>query len=210
MHYRAIRGVAHRELKQLEPAIADLEAALAHDANDFVVQESLAECCRLRAYTMVIGQEPHRDLRRALVLARRALELAPGEINPINTMAVVNYRAGLYADAIAFLDRALIRRNGEVDPLSLFYRAMAHHRLGNRTEARAAFDHAVRWLSQRRFHDQSLVQGWARLRAEAEAVLAGAGRAAGRRLRPHALIKSPTCDRLWTSCSTPRPALGLL
>ena len=191
IHYRAMRGVALRELKQLEPAIADLEAALAHDADEFVVQESLAQCCRLRAWTIVSGQDPQRELSRALVLARRAVELAPNEIDPLNTLGVVLYRAGFYAEAIANLDRASIRRGGEVDPVPFLYRAMAHHRLGNRTEARAAFDRVIRWLSHAQVPRSEYRSGVGPItRRGRSRTRRPGGRAAGRRLRPRGVITS--------------------
>jgi hypothetical protein len=52
---------------------------------------------------------------------------------------------------------------------------MAHHRLGHATQARACFDRAVRWLSERKNLPAPYVTELTRFRAEAEAVLALAG-----------------------------------
>ena len=171
-HLRAVRGMAYRELKQFEPAIADLEVALADEPDQPDVGECLALCCGSRALALANGPEP-RDLDRAVALARRAVDVATGVPNPLTTLGVVLYRAGKYEEAIANLDRGAIARLGDSDAHTLFYQAMAYHRLGQRAEARSTFDRALRWLAVHRFNDQHLLQDYARMRADAEAVLAG-------------------------------------
>jgi hypothetical protein len=49
---------------------------------------------------------------------------------------------------------------------------MAHHRLGHATEARACFDRAVRWMSERKNLLAQYVPELTSFRTEAEAVLA--------------------------------------
>ena len=61
----------------------------------------------------------------------------------------------------------------DTNPTILFYRAMAHHRLGRSTEARTAFDQARRWMNDHGFNDPIANSALAEIRAEAEAVLAG-------------------------------------
>jgi len=172
-HYRAIRGRIHFALKQVEPAIADLEAALALKPDQYVVRERLAESCNDRAWELASGPEPRRELHRALSMAERAVALAPGEALYLNTLGVVQYRAGQYAAAIATLERSLAAGRGQTDAFDLFFLAMAHHRLGHRDQARASYDRAVHWSGEQKSLDQRYAKELAGFRAEAEAVLAG-------------------------------------
>ena len=172
-HLHAIRGAAYLELKQHESAIADLEAAIAlkPDQPDFRV--SLALCFRARAWVLANASEPERDLNRAVALARRAVDLTPVDPGALTILSFVLYRAGQYAEAIANLTRLSEVRHGETDPTTDFYRAMAHHLLGHRTEARAIRDRAVRWMTDHGRNDARVFNALARVRAEAEAILAG-------------------------------------
>ena len=172
-HGRALRGMLHADLKQLEAAIADLEAALALQPDLPRTPELLARCCNNRAWELARSPGPGRDLDRALALCRRALALAPDEAEALNTMGLVHYRACNYVAAIATLERSLAAGRGFSDGFDLFILAMAHHRLGHRGQARDCFDRALRWLGeQKRLNEQSSKE-LAGFRAEAEAVLAG-------------------------------------
>ena len=169
------------DLKQLEPAIADLEAALAREPDQPVVRERLALCCNNRAWELANGPEPPRDLDRALALARRAVELAPGEAIYLNTLGVVQYRAGRYAEAIATLERSLAAGHGQSDAFDLFFLAMAHHRLGHRDQARDCFDRAVRWLGEQKSLTAQSRQGAGRLPRRGRGRAGRPGRRAARR-----------------------------
>jgi hypothetical protein len=63
-----------------------------------------------------------------------------------------------------------MRLRARGDATGWFFLAMAHWRLGDRDEARAWFGRAVKWMDSHKPHDSEL----RRLRAEAEALLAGA------------------------------------
>ena len=148
-HYRAVRGKLYRDLNQLDPAIADLEAALALEPDHYLFRESLAEHSNARAWELANGPVPHRDLERAVALARRAVEMSPGHPNFRNTLGVVYYRARSRADeAIATLERSRVVHRGRFDGFDLIFLAMAHHKLGHRNQARESFDRAVRWLRE--------------------------------------------------------------
>jgi hypothetical protein len=92
---------------------------------------------------------------------------------PPNTLSVFQYRVGQHAEAIATLERSLAACGGQTDAFDLFFMAMAHHRLARRSEARAAYDRAVRWLWEQKSLSEQYAKELAAFRAEAEAVLAG-------------------------------------
>src|SRR5262249_19454053 len=172
-HYRVMRGGLYRELEQFEPAITDLEAALALNPDQPRVEELLARCCNNRAWELAKGPGPGRDLDRALALSRRALALAPGEAMSLNTMGIVHYRAGLWVEAIATLERSLAAGRGQAAGCDRVFLAMADQRLGHRDEARACFDRALRWLEEQKTLNARSAQELAGFRAEAEAEHAG-------------------------------------
>ena len=137
------------------------------------IRERLGPCCDARARELAIAPESTRDSRRALQLARRAVELTAGEAFTLNTLGIAEYRAGLYAESLATLGRSLEAGHGYTDAFNLFFVAMAHHRLGHCEKARDCHDRAVRWLEQQKRLSAVDATELAAFRAEAEAVLAG-------------------------------------
>ncbi len=172
-HYWVLRGNLHRELKQFDSAIADLEAALALEPAEYFVRETLAEYCSIRAWELAKDPVPRRDLHRAVALAERAVELDPTRLNPLNTLGVVYYRAGRYDDAIPALEHSLVAHRGRLAAFDHLFLAMAHHKLGHRSQARESFERAVLWLREQRNLNPGDGPELVRFRAEAEAVLAG-------------------------------------
>ena len=81
-------------------------------------------------------------------LIQRAIRLNPGQQVSLNTMGVVQYRTGRYAEAIATLERSLAAGHGRYDAFDLFFLAMAHQMLGHRDQARDCCDRAVRLDAQ--------------------------------------------------------------
>jgi uncharacterized protein HemY len=106
-------------------------------------------------------------------LVQRAVALAPGEAITLNTLGVVQYRAGRYAEAITTLEQSLAAGRGQSDAFDLYFMAMAHHRLGHREEARACYERAVRWLGEQKSLTEHDSKELTAFRAEADAVLAG-------------------------------------
>jgi serine/threonine protein kinase/WD40 repeat protein/tetratricopeptide (TPR) repeat protein len=170
-HLRDGRAQAYAALKRYEPAIADLEAALEREPDQFFVRELLADCCNERAWWLAVGPEPERDLERARVLSLRAIALAPLQTFYLNTLGVVEYRLGRYADATAVLERSLAAGHGRFDGFDLFFLAMAHHRLGHCNEARTCFDRAVAWERDRGNLTEQHINELAAFHAEAVGVL---------------------------------------
>ena len=160
-------------LKKLEPAIADLEAALAREPSRPHVRELLAQCCNELARTLAKQSPSSADLDRALKASLRAVELAPGQQTYLNTRGVVLYRAGQYAEAERVLDKSLEAGKGQSDGFDLFFLAMARHRLGHREEARQSLDRAIEWMGHPGPLSGDQAKELAAFRAEAESVLAG-------------------------------------
>ena len=78
--------------------------------------------------------------RLALEQAETAHELEPDNLDFLNTLGVAQYRAGNHREAVATLTESdRMRSQGELDrqPADLAFRALAHHRLGERDKARA-------------------------------------------------------------------------
>ena len=136
LHLRA--QLYARVLKKLEPAIADLEAALSSTRRGRSVRELLAECCNNLAWLLAANPPSNPDLDRALKLSLRAVELAPGQQMYLNTRGVVLYRAGQFAEAVTTLEKSLEAGQGQFDGFDLFFLAMAHHRLGHARKRVAA------------------------------------------------------------------------
>jgi tetratricopeptide (TPR) repeat protein/tRNA A-37 threonylcarbamoyl transferase component Bud32 len=124
------------------------------------------------AWYLATSPEPRlRDAALAVRRARKAVTARPQSGAYRNTLGVAHYRNGDDRAAVAELERAMRLRAGG-DGFDWFFLAMAHRRLGDRARARAWFDRAVRWTDRHRPHDDELH----RFRAEAEAVLAEAGK----------------------------------
>jgi len=171
LHLRA--QVYARSLTKLEPAIADLEAALLRDPSRRQIRELLAHCCNNYAWLLATGHPTSQDLDRALKLSLRAVELAPDQQTYLNTRGVVLYRAGQYAEAVTVLDKSLEDGHGQFDGFDLFFLTMAHHRLGHREQARRCLDRAIEWMGHPGPLSADQAKELAAFRAEAEAVLAG-------------------------------------
>ena len=167
------RGHALSQLHRFPAAIDDFTVAIRLRPDDAHLREALALSCNNRAWELVTSPGSAPDPERALNLARRAVELAPKETLYLNTLGVAQYRAGQYAQATATLERSLAAGRGEFDAFDLFFLAMAHHRQGQREQARAYFDRAVQWVRQKKSLSDQYTKELAVFRAETEAVLSG-------------------------------------
>ena len=97
---------------------------------------------------------PLRDPALALKLARRAVELKPGEAICTQSLGWALYRKGDLPGSIEALQKT--SDGGERD----FVRAMIHWQLGEKTEARASFDGAIEQLkSHEPRYEENLKQG---------------------------------------------------
>jgi serine/threonine protein kinase/WD40 repeat protein/Tfp pilus assembly protein PilF len=148
---------------------ADLNLSLPEGLGDVAAQE-----CNRLAWLYVAGPENQRDPKKALPLARKAVQLNALESNFLNTLGVVYYRLGRYPQATAALRRSLREGRGDAAAFDLFFLSMCHAQTGAAEKARTCFDQAVRWVRQNG-HKIKQVGGWSEelkhFRAEAEEVL---------------------------------------
>ena len=77
----------------------------------------------------------------------------------VNTLALAEYRMGLWAESIAASDRA-IGLSTEVDASNWFFLAMARWQLGEKDQARKWFDKAVAWTKEKDPKNAELLQFW--------------------------------------------------
>jgi tetratricopeptide (TPR) repeat protein len=123
-----------------------------------------------RAWFLATSAESRlRDAALAVRLAQKAVAARPQSAGYRNTLGVAHYRNGDDRAAVAELEKAMSLRAGG-NGFDWFFLAMAHWRLGDRDQARACCDRAVRWMDRHKPHDGEL----RRFRAEAEALLAEA------------------------------------
>ena len=124
----------------------------------------------------ILATWPDAKLRhpeRAVELAKKAIDLAPGFWIAWKTLGAAHYRAGDWKAAVAALDKSLELRKGGDAAVQLFL-AMAHGKLGNPHEARKAYKQAVQWLEENKEaleNDKGQAEELLRFRAEAEEVL---------------------------------------
>jgi Flp pilus assembly protein TadD len=150
-----------------------MEAALALRSDEPHSRENLAMWCNNLAWHLATGPVQVRNVDRALALVRRALSLAPGNASYLNTLSVVQYRSGRYAEAAVILEQSLTASAADrATGVNLLFLAMARHRSGRLSEARAFYDRAVRWLGEQQGLTSQAANDFATFRTEAETVLA--------------------------------------
>jgi Flp pilus assembly protein TadD len=164
-HLLSARGQNYWRLKQVDSALADLHNALDLDPDN-------PELCNSLAWFYVTAPEKQRDPRKALPLAKKAVERSAGRWLYRNTLGVVYYRLGQYGDAIATLDRSQRESQGEAAAFDLLFLAMAHARFGDSAQAKNCYDRAIKWVQD---HESELPTQWqeelTQFRAEADVVL---------------------------------------
>ncbi len=152
---------------QIGPAIEQLRQAVRMSPDFAEVHNSLA-------WLLATAPGPLRKLGEALRHALRAVELAPDEHLNLNTLGVVLYRTGRFADAIEILEKSLKAGAGRLAAFDLFFLAMAHHRLNHLEQSRDCWKQADCWFEANRKNlTPQYLKELTAFRAEAEAVLAG-------------------------------------
>jgi serine/threonine protein kinase/WD40 repeat protein len=124
-----------------------------------------------QAWGLLVGPADKRDPARALKLIRDAVKREPTNDHYLYTLGIAEYRNGLYADAVATLEKSLKVGNGRADAFDLFFLAMCHARLGDKAKAKDCFDRAVKWWDGRKDLSPPYVQELTALKEEAESLL---------------------------------------
>jgi tetratricopeptide (TPR) repeat protein len=119
------------------------------------------------AWDMATCADPRfRNPQRAVLLAKKAVALAPPNGGCWNTLGTAYYRAGQWKDAVAALEKSMQLRSGG-DSFDWFFLAMSHRQLGDPAKAREWYDRAVQWMDKNKPQDEELRS----FRAEAAALL---------------------------------------
>jgi WD40 repeat protein len=123
------------------------------------------------AWGLVTGPAERRDPVRALKLIEEALKQQPENADILNTLGVVRYRNGQYAQAVVTLEKSLRITKGEFAAFDLFFLAMCHAKLGDPAKAKACFDRAVKWMEGKQGLSTQYVEDLQAFQSEAEAEL---------------------------------------
>jgi tetratricopeptide (TPR) repeat protein/serine/threonine protein kinase len=143
----AMLGLVLRQQENYAEAIAPLAEAVRLDPQD-------ASITGVLAMLLVTCPDPKlHDPPRALELARKALELEPGNGSHSRTLGVALYRSGNWQEALAALKSAS-ERDPDNTGFDSFFVAMAHQRLGDALAARAAYDRACEQIERKGAEDR--------------------------------------------------------
>jgi tetratricopeptide (TPR) repeat protein len=119
-------GLIFHQLGKADKAVEYYERALALNPNDPVINNNLA--------FHLASQRQQMD--RALVLARRAANAAPGDAGILDTLGWVYFQTGAYDQAVEVYKEILKLKR--VPILVLYHLGLAYHRMGRKAEAISA------------------------------------------------------------------------
>ena len=153
-------GLALWKQGKLDEAIASYRKAIELDPEDAHAHNNLAWLLA------TCPEAKFRDAKRAVELAKRAVELNRQEGDNWKTLGVAHYRAGSWKDAVAGLEKSMELGKGGA-AYDWFFLAMAHWQLGKKAEARTRYDQAVEWMGKNQPKSEELL----RFRAEAEELM---------------------------------------
>jgi serine/threonine protein kinase/WD40 repeat protein len=133
--FHAARGEQHLQKKEYAKAIAEFRAALAMEAND-------TQLCNTLAWIYVAGPVELRDPKQALTLIQRAVDRQPKNSNYQNTFGTVLYRLGNYQRAVEILKPNAEHSSAAYPVFDWIVLAMSYQALGQASQARACYERA--------------------------------------------------------------------
>jgi eukaryotic-like serine/threonine-protein kinase len=119
--------------------------AIEHWRRELEAHPESATLCNRLAWTYLTVPEPLRDVKAAVRLAEKAVQLAPATTSYRNTLGMSYYRAGRYREAVETLRPNLERPEEQNLAFDLYFLAMSCQRLGETVRARDFYTWAVRW-----------------------------------------------------------------
>jgi serine/threonine protein kinase/WD40 repeat protein len=155
--------VAPDEKQMTQQLIDEKRHALEANPND-------ARACNALAWTYLTAPEALRDWKAALPVAQKAVQLVPDPMYR-NTLGLAYYRAGRYRQAVETLQPNLKDQVDWALAYDLYFLAMSHHQLGERTRARGFYDLALRWSVAHHEALNPCVVELSAIQAEASALL---------------------------------------
>jgi tetratricopeptide (TPR) repeat protein len=165
------RATNYLQIGDQAAALADLHEMTRHDLRLIPWPDEVARGFNEAAWRSAKPSAAGPEREKALALARKAVELAPGDVLYRNTLGVLEYRLGRWRDAAAILEENL-KSDTDYAAFDLFFLAMAYQQLGEAARARAAYDRAVRWYEEKKGTlPAEQLQELSAFRAEAEALL---------------------------------------
>jgi tetratricopeptide (TPR) repeat protein len=157
--YHSIANALY-SLQKMDEAIAAYGKAIELDPNSHWSHNQLAWILATCPETKL------RDSKRAVGLAKRAVDLKPEAGTYWHTLGAALYRAGNSKEAVTALEKSMeLGRGGASN--DWFFLAMAHWQLGAKEKAREWYDRAVQWMEKNQPNDEEL----RRFRAEAAELL---------------------------------------
>jgi tetratricopeptide (TPR) repeat protein len=182
-HYRQVLGFyetypEHKDPQNLRgAALFDLALVLSQSGQTQKAAEiydqllkikpaSAVACNNLAWMLATCPEEKLRNPRRAVELAKKAVELDPKSRFVWNTLGAAQYRAGDWQAALQALEKSMELGKGG-DAFDWFFLAMAHWQLGEKGKAREFYDRAVQWMDKNQPTNEEL----RRFHAEAAALL---------------------------------------
>jgi len=152
------RGMARISARQYPQAADDFREAIRLKPDFKLPQRSLAACLNDLAWPLLDGMNPKgRDPRRAVEMAKEAVQLDPQQGNYWLLLGVAEYRADNWMAAWAALDKALELRKGG-GCTDWFYLAMTYRQLEDRETAGKWFDRAAGQMGTDRVRDSGLLR----------------------------------------------------
>ena len=170
-----------RKAVELQPDFADAHANLGFALSQQVRLGEAITACRKAieldpnlaashnnlAWLLTTGSDvKFRDPKRAVELAKKAVELEPKNAIYWQTLGVAQYRVDDWRGAIVALEK-VTELGSPGDSMEWFPLAMAHWQLDEKDVARQWYDRAVEWMAKNNPQDQEL----RRFRAEATDLL---------------------------------------